>query len=78
MAFSSTALFKEQEKFLKRQADASTFLVSNDKRQKTEKTSSQKANRPKSTFARSKTASGLHCNITMNTYFQTFLFRFCK
>lgn len=54
---SSSALFKEQEKFAKRQAEAASFLASIEKRQKVEKPSSQKTSRPKSTFNRSKTSS---------------------
>jgi hypothetical protein len=60
MTSSSASLFKEQEQFLKRQAAASAPLASSEKRQKVEKSSSQKTNRPKSTFNRSKTASGLN------------------
>jgi hypothetical protein len=44
---SSRALFKGQEKFIKRQANASAFLASNEKRQKVEKPSLQKPNRSK-------------------------------
>ncbi|CAF3777315.1 unnamed protein product [Rotaria sp. Silwood1] len=58
---SSASLFKERENFLKRQKDASAFTISNEKRQKIEKlsssSSSQKTNRPKPTFGRSKTSS---------------------
>jgi hypothetical protein len=56
---SSAGLFKEQEKFVKRQAEASAFLASNEKRQKVEKPSSQKTNRPKSAISRSKTLSDI-------------------
>jgi len=54
---SSAALFKEREKFVKRQAEETAFLASNEKRQKVEKPSSQKSNRPKSAIGRSKTSS---------------------
>lgn len=54
---SSNPLFKDREKFTKRQADATNFLVANEKRQKLDKPSSQKANRPKTTMNRSKTSS---------------------
>ena len=60
MASSSAALFKERENFIKRQAEENAFLASNEKRQKVEKPSSQKTNRPKSSLARSKTTSGEH------------------
>ncbi|CAF0977083.1 unnamed protein product [Rotaria sordida] len=50
-------IFYERANFLKRQNDALAFTASNEKRQKVEKTSSQKTNRPKPTFGRSKTSS---------------------
>jgi hypothetical protein len=59
MSSSSAALVKEQQKFVKRQAEASAFLAENEKRLKVEQPSSQKINRPKSTLRRSKTSSGL-------------------
>lgn len=57
MASSSSALFDERNKFLKRQAEAANLLGSTEKRQKIDKPSSQKTNRPKPTFGRSKTSS---------------------
>ncbi|UJR31472.1 hypothetical protein I4U23_018961 [Adineta vaga] len=54
---SSSALFKEREKFVKRQAEEAAFLASADKRQKVDKPSSQKTNRPKSSLPRAKTSS---------------------
>jgi len=54
---SSAALFKEREKFIKRQAEEAAFLASNEKRQKVDRPSSQKTNRPKSAIGRSKTSS---------------------
>ncbi|CAM4945471.1 unnamed protein product [Rotaria socialis] len=56
---SITALFEEHANFRKREADAASFLGSTAKRKKTEKSSSssQKTNRPKSTFGRSKTST---------------------
>ncbi|CAF0998336.1 unnamed protein product [Adineta ricciae] len=54
---SSAALFKEREKFIKRQADEAAFLASAEKRQKTDKPSTQKANRSKSALPRPKTLS---------------------
>jgi len=56
---SSAALLKDHEKFVKRQAEASAFLAANEKRQKVDRPSSQKTNRPKSNFGRSKTSSDL-------------------
>ena len=58
MDSSSSTLFKEREQFLKRQAEDRSFLASTEKRQKVDKPSSQKTNRPKSTINRSKTSSG--------------------
>jgi hypothetical protein len=58
MNSSSAALFKEREGFIKRQAEEAALLASNEKRQKVEKPSSQKTNRPKSSLARSKTSAG--------------------
>lgn len=67
---SSSALFKEQEKFAKRQAEAANFFVASaEKRQKVEKPSSQKTSRPKSTFNRSKTSSGLIYSIYIYKFF---------
>ncbi|CAF1114584.1 unnamed protein product [Adineta steineri] len=58
MASSSSAgLFKEREKFVKRHAEETAFLASAEKRQKTEKPSSQKTSRPKPAINRSKTSS---------------------
>jgi len=57
LSSSSAALFKEHEKFVKRQAEASASSAPSEKRQKVEKPSSQKTNRPKSSFGRSKTSS---------------------
>ncbi len=68
---SSAGLFKEQEKFVKRQAEASAFLASNEKRQKIEKPSSQKTNRPKSAISRSKTLSGLN-------YYSMYAYRYLR
>jgi len=59
MSSPSAALFKEHDKFVKRQAEERAFLASAEKRQKVEKSSTQKSNRPKSTLARSRTASDL-------------------
>ena len=50
MTASSASLLKERANFLKRQNDALAFTASNEKRQKVEKTSSQKTNRPKPTY----------------------------
>ena len=52
-------LAKEHEEFRKRQAEASAFVSNAEKRGKFENTSTQRANRPKSTMARSKTSYGL-------------------
>lgn len=60
MSSSSAALLKEHANFRKREAEAAAFLATNEKRQKTDKPSSQKTNRPKPVFARSKTSSGLY------------------
>ena len=58
MNSSSAALFKDREKFIKRQAEETAFLASTEKRQKVDKPSSQKTNRPKSGISRSKTSTG--------------------
>jgi hypothetical protein len=65
MSSSSAALVKEQQKFVKRQAEASAFLAENVKRQKIEQPSLQNNNRPRSTIRRSKTSSGLFYSIQM-------------
>ncbi|CAF4458383.1 unnamed protein product [Rotaria socialis] len=59
MNSASAALFKDHANFRKREADAASFLASSEKRQKTEKSSSssQKTNRSKPTFGRSKTST---------------------
>jgi len=59
MDSSSSALFKEREQFLKRQAEDRSFPASTEKRQKVDKSSSQKTNRSKSTINRSKTSADL-------------------
>jgi hypothetical protein len=58
MNSSSAALFKEREQFLKRKNEATAVLASAEKRQKVDKSSSQKSNRPKSAINRPKTSSG--------------------
>lgn len=55
---SSAALFKDREKFMKRQAEGNALLAAAEKRQKVDKPASQKANRPKPSMARAKTSSG--------------------
>jgi hypothetical protein len=58
MNTSSAGLFKEREQFIKRQAEGAAALAPAEKRQKVDKPSSQKTNRPKSGINRSKTSSG--------------------
>jgi hypothetical protein len=57
MNTSSAGLFKEREQFIKRQAEGAAALAPAEKRQKVDKPSSQKTNRPKSGINRSKTSS---------------------
>jgi hypothetical protein len=64
----ASSLFKDHDKFVKRQAEASASLESNEKRQKVDKPSSQKSSRPKSTLPRSKTSTGLHSYIAFIDY----------
>jgi hypothetical protein len=61
-----SSLLKEQKQFVKRQAEAAAFHASNEKRQKVEKSTVPKVNRPKSTMGRPKLSSGKYRNMMNN------------